>query len=75
MPDILPLMPMHQDPLLLPVDMQLLDTQMTRWNHIWLHGKCGHLIMINNATPCKIVPTIGEMADSHFDTSLTTSYE
>ena len=27
--------------------------------------------MINNAIPCKIVRTIGEMAGSHFDKSLT----
>ena len=36
-----------------------------------LQSKCCHPIMINNATPCKIVRTIGIMAGSHFDWSLT----
>ena len=36
-----------------------------------LQSKCYHPIMANKAIPFKIVRTIGEMASSHFDRSLT----
>ena len=34
-------------------------------------SKCGHLIMNNNPTPCKIAQPSGEVAGSHFVRSLT----
>ena len=56
------------------VDMQLLDSQMARWNHTCFASKCGHPIMMINPTPCKIVQTSGQVTGSHFDRAVNSPH-
>ena len=39
-----------------------------------LQSKCGHPIMINNTTPCKIVRTSRQMAGGHFDRAVNSPH-